>query len=221
MSTAVLVTNIFCIVFGVVVCFFGIYLRKVNACILGFSIGYFAGDLLLNLVVEIFNIENVSEITAILVPVVVGVVIAVLSAIFDRFFIVITGFLTGAICSLYILVKALPSETKAWIILLISAAFGVTIAAICYFVYYNAYAFLSAFDGGFLIISGALAIALPLIYREVAAFQDLDANKVSLTLTSLDDKTYLWATITLIAATVVFTICGCITQHKKVKALKG
>lgn len=220
MNTTALIANIVLIVFGLLTCFFGIWFRKVNAAIMGLILGLCAGIL----VISNTGIKQDSD-WALIIPVAIGAVLAVLSAIFDRFYIVIAGFITGALAAFFILGKFFPENVPIWVNYVTAASIGLACAVLGYFLYGKAYAFLAALDGAFVFTASALAIALPLAYSDASWFKSTEelpfvAPIVPGALTDANAATnneFLWATIVLLSVTVILTVFGIICQHKKAK----
>lgn len=119
--------NILIILVGIVLCFFGIYLKRVAQIIMGFAWGAVIAFLLISGLAVGGMLDDSNEAIAILIVLAVGILMAVLAVKLERLLVMVQGVLLSFLICMVILGALLGNDGAAIAIILsliISAVMG-------------------------------------------------------------------------------------------------
>ena len=119
--------NILIILVGIVLCFFGIYLKRVTQIIMGFAWGAVIAFLLISGLAVGGMLDDSNEAIAILIVLAVGILMAVLAVKLERLLVMVQGVLLSFLICMVILGALLGNDGAAIAIILsliISAVMG-------------------------------------------------------------------------------------------------
>lgn len=146
--------NLILVVVGLVICFGGLYLRKVCAAFIGLLWGIIASAVFLLVTVGLWGMEE-SHLVVILVC---GIIFAILGVVLEKFFVAINAFLTALVLSI-LLLTLLTAGGMEGIVLFIIAFIIALVASIFIFKIYDYYfIFMTAFNGAYLASTGACGL---------------------------------------------------------------
>lgn len=143
--------NLIIICIGLIICFGGVYIRKICAGITGFSWGISLGAVVS---VMIGGITSSMDSSSLIIVLLVGIAICVVCVIYDRICTVINTFISGFFMSFLVLLVLLGSifDSMAVIPIVVVLALAVAgfLATIAYRFYQIAYVIVTAFSGAFI-----------------------------------------------------------------------
>ncbi len=145
--------NIVMIIVGLIICFGGIYIRKVCSAFLGFIWGALASFLVALIIGGLWSIDDGTVTTMIIV----GLVLAVVCAIFDRACTAITSFLSSfTVAALLLLIlRVVDSETALFAV---AAIVAIIISGISIKFYDYSYMLITAITGAFIASVGFFSL---------------------------------------------------------------
>ncbi len=143
--------NLIIICIGLIICFGGVYIRKICAGITGFFWGISLGVVVS---VMIGGIASSMDSSSLIVVLLVGIAICVVCVIYDRICTAINTFISGLFMSFLVLFVLLGSLFDSMavipIVVVLALAVAVFLATIAYRFYQIAYVIVSAFSGAFI-----------------------------------------------------------------------
>lgn len=194
--------NFLLVVIGLIICFGGIYFRKVCAALLGLVWGAVLGIALIIVTAELlYEIDD----SAFIIIIMIAVVVAVASAVYDKICAAINGFLSSLfILLLMAIILNVGNSLGGMLMVLILIA--AVIAAVSYLYYQYAFIIITAFSGAFMASTGALGL---------------------MTDTGIGEM--LWGTMIgggsrlspIMWGTIVLGIIGCFVQHQRFINVSG
>lgn len=145
--------NFILIILGLVICFGGIYFRRVCSGILGFVWGVIGAFIVALLAVGLWYIDD-GTLIAIIVS---GVIFALISAIYYKVCVAINGFMSSATIVLFLLMLS-DSMDSAFGMIALAAIVGLICAVITYKFHDYSYVIITALSGSFIASVGFLGV---------------------------------------------------------------
>lgn len=190
--------NFLLLVVGLVICFGGIYIRKVCSAALGLIWGAICSFAVILMTVGLWGLDD--ETTAIIIM--CAVLCAIISVINDKLCAVINAFLSSFFLVAILLLMADSVESAT--LITIAAIIALIISIITVKIYDYSFIIITAFSGAFIASVGGCGIA----YNE-------DASDVLLALMFGDEVTGF-----ILIGTIVLGVLGCIVQWRRLKGKK-
>lgn len=190
--------NFLLLVVGLVICFGGIYIRKVCSAALGLIWGAICSFAVILMTVGLWGLDD--ETTAIIIM--CAVLCAIISVINDKLCAVINAFLSSFFLVAILLLMADSVENAT--LITIAAIIALIISIITVKIYDYSFIIITAFSGAFIASVGGCGIA----YNE-------DASDVLLALMFGDEVTGF-----ILIGTIVLGVLGCIVQWRRLKGKK-
>lgn len=187
--------NFLLLVVGLVICFGGIYVRKVCSAALGLIWGSICSFVVIFMTVGLWGLDD--ETTAIIIM--CAVLCAIISVINDKLCAVINAFLSSffLVATLLLMADRMESAT----LITIATAIALIISIITVKIYDYSFIIITAFSGAFIASVGGCGIV-----------HDEDASDVLLALMFGDEVTGF-----ILIGTMVLGILGCIVQWRRLK----
>lgn len=156
--------NVILLVTGLVICFGGIYFKKLSAALLGLFWGVVVSAITIAIIIiskhglwALGSALDDGEYIALVL--IIGVVIAAISAAMDRLCAAINAFL-GGLFIVFVLLGALVEDLdSASIVIIVSVAIAALIAYFAYIYYNYSFVIVTAFSGALLATLSGMAIA--------------------------------------------------------------
>ena len=187
--------NFLLLVVGLVICFGGIYIRKVCSAALGLIWGSICSFVVIFMTVGLWGLDD--ETTAIIIM--CAVLCAIISVINDKLCAVINAFLSSFFLMATLLLMADRMESAT--LITIATAIALIISIITVKIYDYSFIIITAFSGAFIASVGGCGI----VYDE-------DASDVLLALMFGDEVTGF-----ILSGTMVRGVLGCIVQWRRLK----
>ena len=187
--------NFLLLVVGLVICFGGIYIRKVCSAALGLIWGSICSFVVIFMTVGLWGLDD--ETTAIIIM--CAVLCAIISVINDKLCAVINAFLSSFFLMATLLLMADRMESAT--LITIATAIALIISIITVKIYDYSFIIITAFSGAFIASVGGCGI----VYDE-------DASDVLLALMFGDEVTGF-----ILIGTMVLGVLGCIVQWRRLK----
>lgn len=159
--------NIILVIIGLIICFGGIYIKKICGFTLGFTWGAFT-TFLVELAIIGFSIFSFLEIEEeeLIIVLIGGIVFGILSAIYDKICVAISTFLS--IFSLSTLLMLLFNLMEGIYMYIIASVISFVFSFIATKIYNYSYIFISAFTGAFVASIGGYGL-----YREIEFYSTI------------------------------------------------
>lgn len=187
--------NLLLLVVGLVICFGGIYIRKVCSAILGLIWGALCSFAVILMTVGLWGIDDETFI----IVAVCAIACALISVIYDKLCAAINAFLSSFFLVAILLLMADSMESATLII--IAAVIALIVSIISVKIYNYSFIIMTAFSGAFIASIGGCGI----IYNA-------DASRVFLNLMLGDDVAGF-----ILIGTFVLGVLGCIVQWRRLK----
>ena len=187
--------NLLLLVVGLVICFGGIYIRKVCSAILGLIWGALCSFAVILMTVGLWGIDDETFI----IVAVCAIACALISVIYDKLCAAINAFLSSFFLVAILLLMADSMESATLII--IAAVIALIVSIISVKIYNYSFIIMTAFSGAFIASIGGCGI----IYNA-------DASRVFLNLMLGDDVAGF-----ILIGTLVLGVLGCIVQWRRLK----
>ena len=187
--------NLLLLVVGLVICFGGIYIRKVCSAILGLIWGALCSFAVILMTVGLWGIDDETFI----IVAVCAIACALISVIYDKLCAAINAFLSPFFLVAILLLMADSMESATLII--IAAVIALIVSIISVKIYNYSFIIMTAFSGAFIASIGGCGI----IYNA-------DASRVFLNLMLGDDVAGF-----ILIGTLVLGVLGCIVQWRRLK----
>ncbi len=187
--------NFLLLVVGLVICFGGIYIRKVCSAALGLIWGSICSFVVIFMTVGLWGLDD--ETTAIIIM--CAVLCAIISVINDKLCAVINAFLSSFFLVATLLQMADRMESAT--LITIATAIALIISIITVKIYDYSFIIITAFSGAFIASVGGCGIV-----------HDEDASDVLLALMFGDEVTGF-----ILIGTMILGILGCIVQWRRLK----
>lgn len=188
-------SNLLLLVVGLVICFGGIYIRKVCSAILGLIWGALCSFAVILMTVGLWGIDDETFI----IVAVCAIACALISVIYDKLCAAINAFLSSFFLVTILLLMADSMESATLII--IAAVIALIVSIISVKIYNYSFIIMTAFSGAFIASIGGCGI----IYNA-------DASRVFLNLMLGDDVAGF-----ILIGTLVLGVLGCIVQWRRLK----
>ena len=187
--------NLLLLVVGLVICFGGIYIRKVCSAILGLIWGALCSFAVILMTVGLWGIDDETFI----IVAVCAIACALISVIYDKLCAAINAFLSSFFLVAILLLMADSMESAT--LILIAAVIALIVSIISVKIYNYSFIIMTAFSGAFIASIGGCGI----IYNA-------DASRVFLNLIFGDDVAGF-----VLIGTLVLGVLGCIVQWRRLK----
>lgn len=183
---------------GLIICFGGIYLKKLCAAILGFIWGIFAGFMLVLLAAGSLYRMDESSLAIVLV---IAVVVALVCMIFDRLCAMINAFLSTFFIVMIVL-SMIKTYVEVSVAILIAVVSAFIVAAIALWIHDYAFILITAFSGAFIANLGGFGLL------SGAEFSDM----LSIVLRrNQEEAVVIWI------GTLILGVLGCCVQAQRLK----
>lgn len=193
--------NLLFLAMGLLICFAGIYLRRVCAGILGFVWGILASFWVILLTMGIWE---VGEDGTLVIMLVCGIVAAAISAIYYKACAAINGFMSAfSFSALFLMLAEIVDSSAA--VIFISAVIGLVVAVICFKFCDYSFITITALSGGFVASIGGFCL------MENAGIDEL---LVAFLWSGPDDMS------PILIGTIVLGIIGFFVQLQKLKKVQ-
>lgn len=145
--------NFILLIVGLIVCFGGIYIRKVCSALLGLIWGALCSFVVILMTVGLWGIDE----EAFVIVAVCAVVCALISAIYDKLCAAINAFLSTFFIVALLLLMA--DSMEGTVLILIAAVIALIVSAISIKIYDYSFIIMTAFSGAFTASIGGCGIA--------------------------------------------------------------
>ena len=190
--------NLILLIAGLIICFGGIYIRKVCSAILGLIWGALCSFVVILMTVGLWGID---EETFVIVAV-CAIVCALISAIYDKLCAAINAFLSTFFLVAILLLMA--DSMEGMTLILIAAVIALIVSAISIKIYDYSFIIMTAFSGAFTASIGGCGI-----------MYDADTADVLMELLFGDEVTG-----TILIGTLILGVLGCVVQWKRLTGKK-
>lgn len=187
--------NILLLVVGLVICFGGIYIRKVCSAALGLIWGSICSFVVILMTVGLWGLDDKTTVIIIMC----AVLCAIISVVNDKLCSAINAFLSSFFLAAILLLMTDSMESAT--LIAIAAVIALIISIITVKIYDYSFIIITAFSGAFIASVGGCGIAY-----------DEDASDVLLALMFGDEVTGF-----ILFGTIVLGVLGCIVQWRRLK----
>ena len=187
--------NLLLLIAGLIICFGGIYIRRLCSAILGLVWGALCTFLLILVNVGLWGFDE----DYFVIVVIFALIFAVVSAIYEKLCVVINAFLSTFFLMMMLLLASRELELSA--IILLAIVIAAVISAICAKIYLYAYVIMTAFSGGFIANIGGYGLK-----------HDYETAQVLMGLLANED-----VRSTILVGTLILGVLGCIVQWNRLK----
>lgn len=185
------------IAIGLLICFGGVYIRKICSGLLGFFWGNVLG---LCIAMKVIDSGYGADEKALGIMLVCGIATCIISVVYEAVCVLLNAFISSFIVALLFL-SMLSTSLEDYVIILIAFIVALVVAEIAYLYYRYIFIFLTAFSGGSMASVGFFC----LIKGDYFIYGILYGN----------------TGISVFVLTIVLCVLGCIVQNRQLKKMLG